>query len=255
MLSAVSQCDQLARKLPLAMGLVKGPDWGWTSAPTLGAYLAAITGAAVVAYRSTRHAVPVVEPALLRVRTFAWSNAAAIAFSASFAANMLLMVLWLQRVWHWSAIDTGLGVAPGPMMVPALAVVAHRLQHRISSGVITAIGCVLFAGSVVLMLISIGLTHSYASEVLPALILGGSGVGLALPEIMAASTSTLPADCSSTGSAIVNMSRQIGSVLGISAMIAVLGTPAYTDPGPRPVPNNLGSSVRLGSSAPFWPSE
>jgi hypothetical protein len=42
---------------------------------------------------------------------------------------------------------------------------------------------------------------------------------------MSASTATLPADRTSTGSAIVNMSRQIGSVLGISIMIAILGTP------------------------------
>ena len=134
-------------------------------------------------------------------------------------------MLWLQRVWHWSAIDTGLGVAPGPMMVPAFAAVAHRLQRRLGSGAVTAIGCLMFAASVVLMLTSLTLSASYSSEILPALILGGSGVGLALPEIMSASTSTLPPDRTSTGSAIVNMSRQIGSVLGISVMIAILGTP------------------------------
>jgi len=209
----------------LALGLVKGPDWGWTAAPTLAAYLASVVGVALVMYRSARHAVPVIEPALLRVRTFAWSNATAIAFSASFAANMLLLVLWLQRVWNWSALDTGLGVAPGPMMVPVFAVVAHRLQRRLGSGAVTAIGCLMFAASVVLMLTSLGLAPSYASEILPGLILGGSGIGLALPEIMSASTSTLPPDRTSTGSAIVNMSRQVGSVLGISVMIAMLGTP------------------------------
>jgi EmrB/QacA subfamily drug resistance transporter len=209
----------------LSLGLVKGPDWGWGAASTLTAYLIAIVGVAAVAYRSSRHAAPVIEPALLRVRTFAWSNFAAIAFSASFAANMLLLVLWLQRVWGWSAIDTGLGVAPGPMMVPAFAVVAHRLQRRIGSGGVTALGCLMFAASVVLMLTSLGTSSSYSSEILPGLILGGSGIGLALPEIMSASTSTLPADRSSTGSAIINMSRQVGSVLGISVMIAVLGTP------------------------------
>lgn len=209
----------------LALGLVKGPAWGWTAAPTLAAYLAAVGGVGLVAYRSARHPAPLIEPELLRVRTFAWSNATAIAFSASFAANMLLLVLWLQRAWGWSAIDTGLGVAPGPMMVPAFAVVAHRLQRRLGSGAVTAIGCLMFAGSVVLLLTSLGLTSNYASEILPGLIIGGSGIGLALPEIMSASTSTLPPDRTSTGSAIVNMSRQIGSVLGISVMIAVLGTP------------------------------
>src|SRR3989440_2136128 len=209
----------------LALGLVKGPDWGWTAASTLAADLAAAAGRGPVPYRSARHAVPVIEPALLRVRTFAWSNAAAIAFSASFAANMLLVVLWLQRVWHWSALDTGLGVAPGPMMVPVFAALAHRLQRRLGSGAVTAIGCLMFAVSVVLMLTSLTLSASYSSEMLPALILGGSSVGFVLPEIMSASTRTLPPEPTSTGSAIVNMSRQIGAVLGISVMIAILGAP------------------------------
>jgi MFS family permease len=111
------------------------------------------------------------------------------------------------------------------MMVPAFAAVAHRLQRRLGSGAITAAGCGLFSTSVILMIASVGLAPSYASEILPGLIIGGAGVGLALPEIMSAATSTLPADRTSTGSAIVNMSRQIGAVLGISVMIALLGTP------------------------------
>src|SRR5439155_16971500 len=75
------------------------------------------------------------------------------------------------------------------------------------------------------MLTSLGLSPSYASEILLSPIVGGAGVGIALPAIMSASTSTLPADRTSTGSAIVNMSRQIGAVLGISLTIAILGTP------------------------------
>jgi hypothetical protein len=66
---------------------------------------------------------------------------------------------------------------------------------------------------------------SYPSDILPGLIVGGAGVGLALPEIMSASTTTLPQERTSTGSAIVNMSRQIGAVVGVSIVVAILATP------------------------------
>ena len=60
---------------------------------------------------------------------------------------------------------------------------------------------------------------------LPGWLVGGIGVGLAFPTIIAAATADLPAERTSTGSAIVSMSRQIGIVLGVSGFVAVLGVP------------------------------
>ena len=76
---------------------------------------------------SARHPAPVIEPALLRVRAFAWSNVTALLFAVPFAAALLTNILWMQQVWHYSAIRTGFAIAPGPMMVPIFAAVAHRL--------------------------------------------------------------------------------------------------------------------------------
>ena len=53
----------------------------------------------------------------------------------------------------------------------------------------------------------------------------GIGVGLTLPTILSSATSGLPPARSATGSAIVTMTRQIGTVLGVSMLIALLGSP------------------------------
>ncbi|MFE6776690.1 MFS transporter [Streptomyces sp. NPDC057702] len=211
----------------LALGLVQVNDWsaGLTSA------LLALAGVGVVAFwlRSLRHPAPVIEPALLRVRAFAWANITALTFTAAFAANLLTSILWMQQVWGYSALRTGLGIAPGPLMVPLAAAVAGKLATRYAPGVLTAAGCVLCAVGAAALALGVGREPHYATELLPGWLIGGAGVGLALPTVLASATSGLPESRFSTGSAVVNMSRQIGSVLGISLLVAILGTPLTYD--------------------------
>ena len=209
----------------LALGLVKGPDWGWTSAATLGALAVAVAGTAWFWERALHHPVPVVEAALLRVRSFGFANLTAIVFSVAFAGNLLAGVLWMQQVWGYSAVRTGLCIAVGPAMVPIFAAVGQRLSRWLSAGTITAIGCLVFALGISLAALRLTIVPSYASVLLPANLVAGAGVGLALPTILSAATAELPAERSATGSAVVNMSRQIGAVLGIALFVAVLGRP------------------------------
>lgn len=209
----------------LALGLVEAPDWGWGSARVLGSLAASVVLGAGFWWRSEHHASPVVEPALLRVRAFAWSNATAVAFSAAFAAGLLANVLWLQGVWHYSALRTGLAVTPGPLMVPVFAAVAQRVSARVPVGRIAAAGCLVFGLGSVVILLSLGEQPHYLREALPGWLMTGVGVGLALPTILSSATADLPPQRTATGSAVVNMSRQVGTVLGVSALVAILGSP------------------------------
>jgi MFS family permease len=61
---------------------------------------------------------------------------------------------------------------------------------------------------------------------LPGHLLVGIGIGLTLPTILSSATHELPPDRASTGSAVINMARQLGFVLGVSVLIALLGAPA-----------------------------
>jgi len=68
-------------------------------------------------------------------------------------------------------------------------------------------------------------TPDYVSSFLPGLIIGGIGVGLALPTLIAAATSAVPANRLATASGVLNMARQIGAVLGVAMLVSILGTP------------------------------
>jgi len=70
----------------LALGLVRGPDWGWADARTLGSLAAAAVGLAVFWARCLSHPSPVIDPDLVRIRSFALANVATVLYAAAFAA-------------------------------------------------------------------------------------------------------------------------------------------------------------------------
>jgi EmrB/QacA subfamily drug resistance transporter len=209
----------------LALSLVEGSGWGWTSAGILGSLALAAAALAGFAVNNARHRSPIIPPSLLKVRSFAWSTIAVTFFSATFGAGLLARVFWLQDVWGYSAVQTGLAIAPGPLMVPVFAMVAQALAKRVSPGVLACVGCLLWAAGSLYMLLAVGPESHYASEMLPAWLITGIGVGLALPTMLSSATAELSPARSGTGSAVVNMARQVGTVFGIALLVAILGSP------------------------------
>ncbi|MCQ0018412.1 hypothetical protein [Actinomadura madurae] len=67
------------------------------------------------------------------------------------------------------------------------------------------------------------MADGYAAGMLPGMLLTGVGVGVTLPTLIGAAVSALPPAAFSTGSAVVTMARQVGTVIGVAALIAVLG--------------------------------
>jgi MFS family permease len=149
----------------------------------------------------------------------------ALFFMAAFGGMLLSRVLWAQDVWHWSALSTGLAIAPGPMMVPIFSfLVAGRLIARFGPGRVIAAGCAIFAAGIVWWGLAMGLTPDYAGEMLGGMLLTGIGVGLTLPTFTATGAAALPPHSFATGSAVINMLRQIGLAIGVAILIAILGS-------------------------------
>jgi len=210
----------------LSLGLVKGEDWGWSSAATVGVLAFAALALALFVGHCLRARNPLVDPKLFRVRTFSGASTVMLLFSVAFGAMLLSIVLWDQTVWGWSALQTGLAIAPGPLMVPLFSfLVAGRLITRYGSGAVIAAGAALFALGVAWWALAAGPTPDYVGDMLGGMLLTGVGVGLTLPTLMATAASSLPPSSFATGSAVVNMLRQVGLAVGVAALVAVLGTP------------------------------
>jgi EmrB/QacA subfamily drug resistance transporter len=208
------------------LGLVKGPSWGWGDPRTLAALAAGALALVAFAAYTLRARNPLIDRALFKLRPFTGASAVAVFFSAAFGAMLLSRVLWAQDVWHWSPLTTGLAIAPGPLMVPLFSfVVAGPLIVRFGPGVVIAAGSAIFAAGAAWWALAMGLEPDYVGDLLGGMILTGIGVGLTLPTLMATGASSLPPQAFATGSAVLNMLRQIGLAVGVALLIAILGTP------------------------------
>jgi EmrB/QacA subfamily drug resistance transporter len=209
----------------LALGLVEAPGWGWGSARFVLSAAVAVLGSLLFLWRSARHDVPVIQLSLFRDRIFSAANLTALLAFASFSILLLSAILWMQGHWHYSAIRTGFGSAPGPVTFAVFAGVAETLQlrYKVPASVVASVGFVLAAVGALLFTVLVHNDPNYASGVLPCWLVLGMGFGLAVPTTITSATIDLRPEQAATGSAIVSMSLQLGAVVGISVLVAVLG--------------------------------
>jgi EmrB/QacA subfamily drug resistance transporter len=208
----------------IALALVKVPGWGWGSASFLGLLAAAVVSGVIMVIRSNRHHSPVIELGLLRSRMFSGTFAVSILYYAGFGAFVLTWVEFLTGVWGYSAVRAGLAIAPGPLMVlPFARLVSPWLAAKLGGpGRVAVAGALVNALAQVLWYALLTTEPHYLTRMLPVQLLGGAGVGLAIPSLIGAGSMALPPDRFGTGSGILNMARQIGTVLGVAGVIAIL---------------------------------
>jgi EmrB/QacA subfamily drug resistance transporter len=207
----------------LALAIVQAPDWGWGSDRVIGAFAVAAAALAGFVWRSATHPHPVVELELFRVRSFAAACVGVGIFSLGFYALLLSGILFLTGVWHYSILKAGFAVTPGPLMAATASAVAGRIADRHGQRVVAAPGGLVFAVGCLVLVAGVDATPAYLTAYLPATILTGTGVGLSFAGFSSAAVAELPPARFATGSAIASCFRQIGAVLGIAVLIAVLG--------------------------------
>jgi MFS family permease len=213
----------------LSLGIVKGPAWGWGDTKTITALIAGALLLIAVVYRSGTHRAPVFELSLFKVRSFSVAVSGTFLFSLAFYALLLCNILFLTQVWHYSILKAGFAVTPGPLMAAVSAALSGRIADRFGSGAVAFPGGVLFAAGTLYIALVVSGEPNYL-EYLPGMMLTGLGVGASFAGFGSAAVAELPPLRYATGSAINATCRQIGAVLGIAVLIAILGDhPALSD--------------------------
>lgn len=214
--------------------LVEAPDAGWGSASTLAGFAFAAVLLAVAVVRNLRHPSPVVPRELLRLPVYVRANVAAFVYSSAFAVMLLSVVLWTQTVRGYSAIQTGLAIAPGTVLMPVFAMVTGKVAKRIGVAGTAALGCLVLGLGMVWWVVAAPTRLPYVLAVMPGSILTSIGTIVAMAAFAARVSSTIPKAFYASGSAVHTMAKQMGIAIGVALLLAIQDS--GTRGGGSPVP-------------------
>ena len=166
-----------------------------------------------------RSASPLIDPALLRVRSFSLGLVAGLLSYAVLFGSLFLMPFYLERILGQSAAQTGLLLTPIPIALGVLAPISGSLTDRIGPVMPTVAGM----ASAAIALAGLALLPGVGLPVTVALLaLLGIGFGLFTPPNNAAVMGSAPASRLGVAGGILNMARSLGTSLGVAATGAVL---------------------------------
>jgi EmrB/QacA subfamily drug resistance transporter len=204
----------------LTYGLIEGHDKGWTSGTILGAFaLAALAGAAFL-FIESRSAQPMVPLSMFRSPVFSGGIGTTMVWAFGIFGIYFFTSLYLQDVVGFSPTKAGLAFVPMALCVAAFSPISGPLAARFGAHRIVASGLVLNAVGLFLFW-RLGQHASFAS-LMPGFVLFGAGSGLMNAPLTNAALSAVPQQRAGMASALLNNSRELAGLLGITVIGAVL---------------------------------
>lgn len=237
-------------------GLIRASETGWSD---VGVPILLVIGAmSIVAFLvvESRVANPLFDLSLFRIPTFVGGSIAAFGMNGSLFAMFLYLVLYLQNVLGYSALQTGVRL----LVISAVTFVAATASGRLSSHLpvrwLIGVG-LLLVGAGLLWMSRLTASSSW-TELVGGFIVAGFGSGLVNPPLASTAVGVVPPHQSGMASGVNTTFRQIGIAAGIAAygtlftarLDAQLHQRLSTVPGLAQQAGSISSAVRSGNVGP-----
>jgi EmrB/QacA subfamily drug resistance transporter len=204
----------------LTYALIEGPDLGWTSARILGTFTLAAAAAVTFGVIESRSAHPMIETSLLRSRVFAGGTVTMMLWAFGIFGIYFFTSLYLQNALGFSPTKAGLAFVPMAVCMALFASLAGPVSRIARADQTVPLGMLVLAAG--LYLISrLGGGATFAG-LMPGFLVFGAGAGLMNVPLTSAIMHSMPPERSGMASALLNASREVAGLLGITIIGAVL---------------------------------
>lgn len=205
----------------LTFALIEGKSLGNLSPLILVAYTGSLLSFLLLLVREKTTSHPMLPLTLFQERTFSATNVVAVCQTFTFMGFLFVMSLFLQQVKHFSPSLTGVALLPSFGFALLATALSGAFMPRIGTKRVMVIGLILSA----LACFGFALVDSQTSYLLLACLLAMLGFGLAavLLAMTEAVISHVPKAQSGVASGMLNVSRQVGGVIGVALLGTLIG--------------------------------
>ncbi len=213
----------------LIYALIEANNKGWTSTEILALFGVAAVALTVFVLLERHQRLPMLDLSLFRNSTFAGANAVMLLVALAMFGVFFFISLYMQNVLGYSATKAGATFLPMTVLIVLVAPIAGRITDRVGSRWLVGVGMTLVGCS--LLLFARLEVDSGFWNVLPAMLVGGTGMAMSMSPTTATAMASVPVDKAGVGSAVLNSMRQVGGSLGIAVLGAIMTS--YVKVGPR----------------------
>ena len=195
----------------------------WGNANVIAALAGGVVLLAAFAVIETRSRHALLPVRLLRNSGRVGANLIMLGVGAAVGGVFFFLTLYVQDVWGYSPLRTGVSFLPFTAVMLAATVAATKLVSRVGPRPLLIAGAVLSAGGLY-WLSQVTVHGTYTGGLLgPALIIG-AGLGLMFLPLSLVSLAGVAKEDSGAAASLLNTGRQVGASIGLAA----LGTVAWT---------------------------
>jgi EmrB/QacA subfamily drug resistance transporter len=203
----------------LTYALIEGESKGWTSAGILTAFGIAAAAALAFVIIELRSANPMMNLGFLRMPVFSGGLISMGLWAFGVFGIYFYTAIYLQNVLGFSPTGAGAAFVPMALVMAVMATLAPRLEARFGAGRTVAAGLVIMAVSLgIIATFGEGTTYT---DLLPWFIVYGLGGGLLVP-LNNVIIGALPSERAGVASGMLNVSREVFGLLGVTILGAVL---------------------------------
>jgi EmrB/QacA subfamily drug resistance transporter len=206
--------------LGVVFGVIRGNPAGWGSLEVVAPIIAgAILLVAFIAWE-LRATAPMLPMGFFRSRQFAATNGVSLAMTFGIFGSIFLLAQFFQTVQGYSPLEAGLRTLPWTGMPMLVAPVAGILSDRIGARPLMAAGLFMQAAAV-MWLATVSETGVAYATLVPAFVLGGTGMALVFAPAANAVLGAVRPEEAGQASGANNAIRELGGVLGVAVLAAV----------------------------------